>query len=233
MAVAYSVSDNDALYRQTYSVSDNDALYRDLYRQTRTAIRQLAHSSDAPIACFALKHVFRKAAELDASTTPKKHLDALRDISHLLQGLRDKFCSMEGVGRPPNGVEYAEDVEKSDELLQDVLHKLDNIAATIITEKGTIDHDLYRQPSAYLVACERCKGRVKPGPDIAEPWRGATCSLRADDQKFAKCREAVGARTAALRSCGAVPHDFDPGFAIQGTDAERAKKNACIKTHRL
>jgi predicted kinase len=86
-----------------YSMSYNSALYKDLYRQTRSAIRQLAHSSDAPIACFTLKHVFRKAAELDASKNPEKHLEAFEDLAQLLQGLRDKFCSVERAWRRRRG----------------------------------------------------------------------------------------------------------------------------------
>ena len=215
-----------------YSMSDYSALYNDLYRQTRSAIRQLAHPSDAPIACFTLKHVFRRAAELDASTTPTKHLEALKEISKLLQGLRGKFCFV-STEEGPSGDE-AEDVEKSDELLQAVLQKLDTLAVAVIGERGTVDHDVYRQPSPYLVACQRCKGRVKPGPEVAEPWRDATCSLRANDPAFVKCRKAIDARAAALRSCGAVPHDFDAGFAVRGkTTKELAAKNACIQKRGL
>ena len=217
-----------------YSMSDNDELYRNLYRQTRMAIRQLADSSDAPIACFTLKHIFRKAAEIDPSTTPDKHSKALRELSELLRGLQNKFCSMEGIGSPSKDATEVEDREKSDALLQGVLQQLEAIAANIIGQRDTVDHDVFRQPSPYLIACERCKGRVKPGPDITAPWRDATCSLYANDAQFVKCRQAVNARMNALRGCGAVPHDFDPGYGIQGkSDREIAQKRACIEKLRL
>ena len=217
-----------------YSMSDNGEFYRTLYRQTRAAIRQLADSSDAPIACFTLKHIFKKAAEIDPSTTPDKHHEALRELSELLRNLQSKFCSMEGIGSQSNDATEVEDREKSNALLQGVLQQLQALAANMIGQRDTVDHDVFRQPSPYLIACERCKGHVKPGPDITAPWRDATCSLHAEDRQFVKCREAVNARMSALRACGAVPHDFDPGYGIHGkSDQEISQKRACIEKRRL
>lgn len=151
-----------------------------MYRQARHAIRQLADPLDAPIECFALKHVFRKAAKLGPETKPKERVDALQKLANLLQGIQAKFCQSDESGKKE--AEHAE--EESDAELEKVLEKLENLATILIGKRDTIDYDLNRQPSEDLLDCQTCGGRVRPGPNIRQPWAGATCSLETDDVHF-------------------------------------------------
>jgi len=205
-----------------YSMGDLDVLYNTLYRNACDAIRRLADASDAPIACFALKHVFREASRIDVAQEPERVREALQGLHTLLHGVRDRFCAQEGEDR--DELEGAGD--ESREMLNHSLKELQRLGAQIIGEELTFDDDILRQESRTLLDCRLCGGVVQPGRDLTVPWKGASCSLKPADAKFEQCRKQESSRRQELIKCGAVPHDWDHGFGVSEPDIPKKTKCA-------
>jgi hypothetical protein len=202
-------------------MGDLDLLYNTLYRQARGAIRQLADPSDAPLACFALKHVFKEASKIDVAKEPERVREALQGLQTLLRGVQERFCVREGEDQEQ--LEAAREV--TSDVLNHVLTELQRLGTQIIGEAYTFDDDIMRQESRALLDCKLCGGKVQPGEDLTVPWRGARCSLKPGDSKFEKCRKKESSRRQEIMKCGAVAHDWDHGFGV--SEPDMAKKTKC------
>lgn len=200
-----------------FSLSRNEELYRDMYRQARDAIRKLADPSDAPIACFTIKHIFKEARDLDWANMPDAHLQALQSLEALLQSVKEKFC---GDADDERGAEIHEALNK-------VLDDLERLIKPLVGKRDARDLALYLQPSEDLLDCQTCGGEVLRGPNPQAPWTGVKCSLDPHNGDYQKCRSKQQARREGLKRCGAKPHGFDNGYSI--SDPDLREKRACVK----
>lgn len=210
-----------------FSLSRNEGLYRDMYRQARDAVRKLADPSDAPIACFTLKHIFREARDLDWANMPDAHLQALQSLQALLESVIEKFCGNADGERGAERLVSAELREESHEALNKVLDDLERLIKPLVGKRDARDLALYLQPSEDLLDCQTCGGEVLRGPNPEAPWAGVKCSLDPQNGDFQKCRSQQQARREGLKRCGAKPHGFDNGYSI--SDPDLRKKSACVK----
>ena len=105
-----------------YEIEPQQLLFEKLYVDVREALQKITNPADASVACVALKHFFRKAAQLSEDTSAEK-VEFLTSVEEVLREIEAKLCDGKGGG---------EDREEGREGLARALARLEELRESYV-----------------------------------------------------------------------------------------------------